>query len=175
MAENVATVRCERDKAIATLTLDNAARHNALGQAELDALSVQLDKLAADDSLRVLVLRGAGEKTFCAGAALDQLDGVNFDGDSFARVTQRLAELAIPTVCALNGNVFGAGVDLALACDFRIGLEGTRMRVPAAAIGACYPPASVQRIVAQLGVAAARRLLLAAEIFDDQLMLEHGF
>lgn len=160
---------------IARLTLDNPARHNALGQAELDSLERILAALDNEPALRVLLLTGRGEKTFCAGAALDQLDGVSFDGDSFARVTQRLADLTVPSVCALNGNVFGAGVDLALACDFRIGLERSRMRVPAAAIGACYPPASVQRMVAQLGVAASRRLLLAAETFDDAAMLACGF
>jgi len=81
----------------------------------------------------------------------------------------------VPTICALNGNVFGAGVELALSCDFRLGVEGSRLRVPAAAIGICYPSSGVQRLVQGLGVNLARRILLAAEEFDARAMLDMGF
>ncbi|NNC54416.1 MAG: enoyl-CoA hydratase/isomerase family protein [Pseudomonadales bacterium] len=169
------TVVFNKADGIATLMLNDAARHNALGHAELQQLDEALDAIAADTSLRAVLLTGAGAKTFCAGAALDQLDGVNFDGDTFAPITNKLAALPQPTLCALNGNVFGAGVDLALACDFRIGVSGSRLRVPAAVLGACYPPACVQRMVSQLGIAASRRLLLAAHTFDADEMLGCSF
>ncbi|MBT8150521.1 MAG: enoyl-CoA hydratase/isomerase family protein [Gammaproteobacteria bacterium] len=172
---NASTVILQCRDQVATLTLNDASRHNALGHAELGQLGDALDTIAGDASLRAVLLTGAGEKTFCAGAALDQLDGVHFDGDTFAPVTDKLAALPLPTVCALNGNVFGAGVDLALACDFRLGVVGSRMRVPAAVLGACYPPGCVQRMVAQLGVAASRRLLLMAETLDADAMLACGF
>ncbi|MBT8149307.1 MAG: enoyl-CoA hydratase/isomerase family protein [Gammaproteobacteria bacterium] len=175
MPQQATTINLFMREQVAYLTLDNEAKHNALGQYELDQLEVHLQAIAQQQDLRALVLTGAGSKTFCAGAALDQLDREHFNGDNFAKVTAALAGLELPTVCALNGNVFGAGVDLAIACDFRIGLRGTRMRVPAAAIGACYPPASIQRLVVELGTGAARRLLLLAETFDAQAMHGCGF
>ena len=169
------TVKYSSECGVVRLLLDCAERHNALGQHELDQLLAHLVVVANDTSARVVVLSGAGGKTFCSGAALDQLDGEQFNGDNFARVTGALASLTIPTVCALNGNVFGAGVDLALACDFRIGLTNSRMRIPASVIGVCYPPDSIHRITSELGAGVARRLLMLAETFDAQAMYDCGF
>jgi enoyl-CoA hydratase/carnithine racemase len=90
-------------------------------------------------------------------------------------MTADLANMAIPTVCALNGNVFGGGVELALSCDFRIGIEGSRMRVPAAAIGLCYPLSGIQRFVGTLGAQLAKRILVASEEFEAAAMLDIGF
>jgi enoyl-CoA hydratase/carnithine racemase len=131
--------------------------------------------VAADKQVRILVLTGAGGKTFCAGASLQELGAGEIDSDCFRATASQLAALAIPTLCALNGNVFGAGVELALSCDFRLGVEGSRMRVPAAEIGICYPSSGVERLVQGLGLNMARRILLAAEDFDARAMLEMGF
>jgi enoyl-CoA hydratase/carnithine racemase len=134
-----------------------------------------LENLIAEEQARVLVLTGAGDKTFCAGASLQQLDSGQISGEAFQAVTDRLAHLPIPTICALNGNVFGGGVEMALSCDFRVGIEGTRMRVPAAAIGLCYPLSGINRFVERLGVNLAKRILVASEEFDAEAMFEVGF
>ena len=169
------TILYSREGHVGRLVLNNPERHNALGQEQVQEIRRRLTEVSADEQVRVLILTGAGDKTFCAGASLEQLGAGVFSGDDFQTMTAQLAGLAIPTVCALNGNVFGAGVELALSCDFRIGIEGSRMRVPAAAIGICYPPSGIQRIVQALGVNTARRILLAAEEFDAQNMLATGF
>lgn len=169
------TVLYNRTGHIATLTLNNPERHNSLGQQELRLLTKYLDDIAGDSLVRVLVVTGAGEKTFCAGASLQELNSGQISGDTFQATTDRLAHLAVPTICAMNGNVFGGGVELALSCDFRIGVEGTRMRVPAAAIGLCYPLSGINRFVQRLGVNMAKRILVAAEEFDSDTMLETGF
>jgi enoyl-CoA hydratase len=160
---------------IGRLVLNNPGRHNSLGSEELRAIQGHLIEIEADSQLRVLIVTGSGEKTFCAGASLQQLGAGKIDGDSFQATTDQLADLAIPTICALNGNVFGGGVELALSCDFRVGIEGTRLRVPAAAIGLCYPLSGINRFVERLGVSKAKRLLLAAEQFSAEEMLEIGF
>ena len=169
------TILYSREGHVGRLVLNNPERHNALGQEQLQGIRQHLTAVSVDEQVRVLILTGAGDKTFCAGASLEQLGTGVFSGDDFQAMTAPLAGLAIPTVCALNGNVFGAGVELALSCDFRIGIEGSRMRVPAAAIGICYPPSGIQRIIEGLGVNTARRVLLAAEEFDAQNMLAAGF
>lgn len=169
------TILYGREGHVGRLVLNNPERHNALGHEELQEIQRHLTKVAADKQARVLIVTGAGEKTFCAGASLQQLGAGEFRSDDFQSMTAQLAGLAIPTVCALNGNVFGAGVELALSCDFRMGIEGSRMRVPAAAIGICYPPTGIQRLIQGVGLNATRRILLSAEEFDAQSMLAIGF
>lgn len=169
------TILYSRSGHIGLLTLNNPERHNSLGQEQLEAIQEFLTLIEADDQVRVLVVTGAGEKTFCAGASLDQLGAGQISGDCFQKTTDQLAQLPIPTICSLNGNVFGGGVELALSCDFRVGIEGTRMRVPAAAIGLCYPLSGINRFVERLGVNLAKRILVASEEFDADAMLEIGF
>ena len=169
------TILYSREGHIGRLTLNIPKRHNALGREQLVAIQQRLTAVAADPQVRVLVVTGAGDKTFCAGASLQELGAGEIGGDCFRTTTSQLASLPIPTICALNGNVFGAGVELALSCDLRLGVEGSRMRVPAAAIGICYPSSGVQRLVQALGVSVARRILLVAEEFDTRVMLETGF
>lgn len=159
---------------VGRLTLNNPDQHNSLGMEEFNAIQSHLTQISEDHHVRVLIVTGSGPKTFCAGASLKQLGSGQIDGDSFQNTTDQLAGLAIPTICALNGNVFGGGVELALSCDFRIGVQGTRMRVPAAAIGLCYPLSGIQRFVERLGINIAKRILVAAEEFDAQAMLKIG-
>lgn len=160
---------------MARVILNNPQRHNALGREQLEGIKLCLDEVASDRHIRVLVLSGAGSKTFCAGASLQELKDGHIGGDAFQTMTKQLADLSIPTICALNGDVFGGGVELAVSCDFRIGVAGSRMRVPAAEIGLCYPLCGINRIVEVLGGRAAMRILVAAEEFDDHGMRDIGF
>ncbi len=169
------TVLFETDGPVARLTLHNPGKHNSLGEAELGAIQNYLDQVAADSRIRVLVVTGSGDQTFCAGAALNQLGEGKISSDFFQATTDQLAALRVPTICALNGNVFGGGVELALSCDFRVGVVGSRMRVPAAQIGLCYPLSGINRFVERLGVNLAKRILVAAETFYADDMLAIGF
>ncbi len=169
------TILYSREGHVGRLTINTPERHNSLGREQLLGLQQHLAAVAADRQVRVLILTGAGDRTFCAGASLQELGAGEIGADCFRATTAQLVGLAIPTICALNGNVFGAGVELALSCDFRLGVEESRMRVPAAAIGICYPASGVQRLVQNLGIGVARRILLAAEEFDARAMLEIGF
>ncbi len=168
-------VQLDRDGHVARIVLNNPDKHNALGEEELSTLQNHLAEVEADTELRVLVVTGRGDKTFCAGAALHQLGSGRISGDFFQQTTDQLAALRVPTICALNGSVFGGGVELALSCDFRVGVLGARMRVPAAQIGLCYPISGINRFVERLGVNRAKRLLVAAEEFDTDGMLAIGF
>lgn len=169
------TILYKRDGHIAQLVLNNPAKHNALGREQLDAINEKLDQVAADPQIRVLIVTGSGEKTFCAGAALQELSAGDMADDAFQTMTSQLAGLAIPTICALNGNVFGGGAELAVSCDFRIGVEGCRMRVPAASIGLCYPLSGITRFVECLGVRVTKRILVASEEFPSSALLDIGF
>ena len=169
------TILYERTGHIGRLVLNNPGQHNALGQEQLAAIQQHLTTVSADEQVRVLIVTGWGDKTFCAGASLQQLGSGNLSGDQFQETTDMVAHLAIPTICAINGNVYGGGVELALSCDFRIGIAGSKLRVPAAAIGLCYPISGINRFVERLGVSTAKRMLLAAEDMEAETLLQLGF
>lgn len=169
------TILYERTGHVGRLVLNNPEKHNSLGREQIDAIRSCLTRVAADDQVRALIVTGAGAKTFCAGASLPELGNGDLGDDAFQQMAGQLADLAIPTICALNGNVFGGGVELALSCDFRIGVQDCHMRVPAAEIGLCYPLSGIQRFVATLGVNLAKRILVASESFDADTLLQIGF
>jgi enoyl-CoA hydratase/carnithine racemase len=169
------TILYSRIGHVGRLVLNNPQRHNSLGHEQLDAIKMHLTQVAVDRQVRVLIVTGTGEKTFCAGASLQELSDGHIGDDAFQKMTGQLADLVIPTICAMNGDVFGGGVELAVSCDFRIGIEGCRMRVPAAAIGLCYPLTGINRLVECLGVSLTKRILVAAEEFPANTLLEVGF
>ena len=163
------TISFSEEQGIATLTFDNPSRRNALGAAELDAIEGALASLSADT--RVLLITSSDDRIFCAGADLNQILDGTLDGDRFQSVTNQIAALPIPTIAVLTGNVFGGGAELALSCDFRLAREGIVLRIPAAAIGLCYPVEGIERLTRRLGPVLARRVLVAAETFSAEQML----
>jgi len=169
------TVIYQISDSVGELRIDREDRHNALGAEELDALESALDLVQEDREVRVLVVTGSGEKTFCAGAAIEDLNSGRITPTRFQAVMQRLADLPVPTIARLNGSVFGGGTELALSCDFRVGVSGTRLRVPAAALGLCYPPEGIARFVDKLGANTARRMLVASETFLADELFRVGF
>jgi len=169
------TILYSRTGYVGRLVLNNPERHNALGREQLDAIRAALVQVSLDPEVRVLIITGTGEKTFCAGASLHELSDGLLGDDDFQKMTGQLADLAIPTICAMNGDVFGGGAELAVSCDFRIGIEGSRLRVPAAAIGLCYPASGVSRFVEILGPGLSKRILVSAEEFAANTLLDVGF
>lgn len=159
----------------ATVTLNRPERHNSLSQADMAALTELLRQLDNEPELRVLVLRGAGEKSFCSGAYLNEVADRSFKGNPFEELTDAMENFRLPTICAFNGSVYGGGGELALCCDFRIGVEGMRMFVPPARLGIHYPEKGLGRYISRLGLNAAKRILLAVETFDAPQLLQIGF
>jgi enoyl-CoA hydratase/carnithine racemase len=160
---------------IACIRLDNPAKHNALTVADINCFIAHLETIEETPAIRVLVVTGSGDKTFCAGASLEELSSGTLNSKHFERLTDRLASLTIPTLCALNGSAFGGGAEMGLCCDFRIGVHGMMLMVPAARFGLCYPPSGIQRYVQSLGLTAAKRLLVTSEEFDGDSLLGLGY
>jgi len=163
------------DGPVARLTLDYPERHNALTRSGLEQMHARLGHIESNPAIRVLIIGGAGNRTFCAGAALDQVQAGVIDGEAFQRMADRLAALPIPKIAAMNGSAYGGGVELGLCCDFRCGVEGMKIRVPAASFGLCYPPNGIHRFVTRLGVDAAKRILVATETLDAAELLRIGY
>lgn len=175
--------------AIATLTLRRPAQRNRLETDDLHALLAHFDTVNRDEAIRVLVLTaditGQPRPVFSAGYDLGAFDG-SVDAAAqlgehaqsgpglFERVANALAMLRPITVGAINGSVYGGANDLVLACDLAVGLVGTELRMPAAALGLHYYPSGLQRYVAKLGPAGAKEAFLTARALSAERMQQLG-
>jgi enoyl-CoA hydratase len=166
----------------ATIRLNRPREHNRIEPGDLAVLRETFTRIDREPSIRVLVLTGTG-KSFSSGyhiGALVERHGGKEPASpeeevSFESVVDRLEALRVPTIAALQGSVYGGATDLALACDFRIGVEGMRMLMPAASLGIVYYPSGIERYVSRLGVAAAKRLFLTAEPIEAEEMRRIGY
>jgi enoyl-CoA hydratase/carnithine racemase len=161
--------------AVAHITLNRPDRHNALEAQDIELFRSCLATVEADEQVRVLVVTGSGSRTFCAGASLKQMNTGAMSGDVFETLTNDLAALRVPTVCAVNGGVYGGGAEIALCCDFRIGVTTSTLSVPAARLGICYPVSGLRRYVERLGLGAAQRILVANEELGADELRDLGF
>src|SRR5882724_7387161 len=171
----------ELNGARANIRLNRPKHLNRLQADDLETLKKLFDRIEADPAIRVLVLTGTG-RAFSAGydlnsvaeratSALEQ----NSAGSAFEVVVNRLEDLAVPSICRLNGGVYGGSTDLALACDFRIGVDTAEMFMPAARFGLHYYKSGIERYVSRLGADNARKLFLTAQKIEASEMLRIGY
>ena len=180
-AATASTPLLEINGARATIRLNRPKHLNRLQPDDLDALLTLFDRIEADPAIRVLVLTGTG-RAFSAGYDLGSIaeraagpPEQQSAGSTFEVVVNRLEDLGIPTICRLNGGVYGGSTDLALACDFRIGVDSGEMFMPAARLGLHYYKSGIVRYVSRLGVDNAKKLFLTAQKIDAPEMLRIGY
>ncbi len=179
-SDAASTPLLELSGARATIRLNRPKHLNRLQPDDLEALLKLFDQIEADAAIRVLVLTGTG-RAFSAGYDLgsiaERADNAQEQtaGSAFEVVVNRLEDLAVPTICRLNGGVYGGSTDLALACDFRIGVDTAEMFMPAARLGLHYYKSGIGRYVSRLGVDNAKRLFLTAEKIGAAEMLRIGY
>jgi enoyl-CoA hydratase len=159
----------------ATITINRPDKHNALEVGDLAALEDLLGRADAEEGLRVLVLTGTGEKSFCSGVAIGDIAGTDWRETPLGRLTMRMERVRIPTIAALNGGTYGGAVDLALACDFRIGVSGMALSIPPAKLGIAYYAEGCRRAIDRLGLSVAKRLFLLADRIEAEELLAIGY
>ena len=167
-------VRTEVSGAIGRLTLNRTAKRNALDLAGIECLRDSIHRLASERRIRAVIVDG-GEGVFCAGLEFSDIFRIDGRNNPFTAACDELAALPAPTVCAVCDGAYGAGADLALACDFRVGSTECRVRVPAAALGVHYDSSGIARAVRTIGLQGARRVFLAAETLHAEELLRMGF
>lgn len=167
MPTDTGMLRVERDDGVLRLVLNRPDRRNALHPEQLAQL---IDVVAgAPDDVRLLTLAGAGEAAFSAGFDLKVLAAADRDERPSEKVFQAAAALVacrVPTLAVVRGFCLGAGFDLAMACDFRIGTPDARFGVPAVRIATVYEPRSVDRIRRLLGPTVTKELFVLGREFD---------
>ena len=163
----------ERAEGVVVLTLNRPERRNAIDPALRDALAAALDAAATDPAVRGIVLTGAGG-AFCAGGDLDRFDDLH-DARAYRHVSHRLTDLIEsierlekPVVAAIDGVAVGAGVTLALACDWRVGAPTARLLFRDGRIGLVPTHGGLTRLVKLLGLARAKEVLLGGDDLDAE-------
>lgn len=160
------------DGAVATITMQRPDKANRLTPDDLDAVYSHIAAVNAIPEVLVLRLQ-AGGKYFCSGFDVGQVGQKLTVG--FGTMVDAL-ELARPvTIAVIQGGVYGGAMDMALACDFRMGVTSADMFNPAARLGLHYYATGLQRYVERMGLNAAKRLYLTAERIDAQEMLRIGY
>ena len=162
---------------IALLTLNAPRKRNAIDQAMVNRMHEVLDDLARREDLAAVVITGAGEKAFAAGAdigqllertAADALAGIN------SGLFTRVEELPVPVIAAIRGYALGGGCELALACDLRIAGHSTRMGQPEVKLGIIPGAGGTYRLPRLVGVGKARELIYTGRIVDATECLRIG-
>lgn len=179
---DVSGLLVQRDQAVLTVTFNRPAQHNAMTWAMYDGLFAACEEADRSQSIAAMVLRGAGGKAFVSGTDIGQFaefrdgaDGVAYE-NRIARVVNRLEDVSVPTVAAVNGLCLGGGLAIAAACDLRVATQSARFGVPIArTLGNCLSMNSYSLIVSQLGPARALDLLLRARLLSAQDAHMAGF
>ncbi len=169
-------IRVDKEGPRWTVTLNRPGKANALTLSMLKELSQTFADARRDAGLRVLVVTGAGERAFCAGADLAQAagdDGLTIS-PIWEQVSNRLARLPVLTIAALNGTVAGGGFGVTLACDLRVAVPGAGFFYPVLANGFLPQPSDVRRMSELIGPARARMILMAGQKLKSDEALACG-
>ncbi len=175
MSPKPVTVLKEGD--VAEVTIDRREKRNALNLETVKALHRAFEDLAGDETVRAVVLAGAGERAFVAGAdiaelerrgALESLAGIN------ARLFTRIEEHPVPVVAAVRGWALGGGMELAMACDLRIAGKSARFGQPELRLGILPAAGGMHRLPALAGMGVAKDLILTGRILSAEEALCFG-
>ncbi len=172
------TVHLVRMDKLAVVTLDRPEALNALSFSLLRELAAAFDETAAGDA-RALLITGAGDRAFCAGADVTELMGRPLqaarDGAVLGQaVMAKLDTLPIPSIALINGYAFGGGLELALACTFRLAASGARLGLPEIKLGLIPGYGGTQRLPRLVGAARALEMILTGRTVAAEEALAIG-
>jgi len=163
----------EREDGVAILTINRPQALNALNEQVLEELSRALEEVAGDPEVRVLIITGAGDRAFVAGADIRHMRDLDVAGArSFAERGQRvlgyIENMDKVVIAAINGYCLGGGCELAMACDIRLAARGARLGQPEVTVG--VPPGfgATQRLPRLVGLGKAKELILTGEMVDAE-------
>ena len=166
----------EMDGAIATLTINRPDKRNAVNNATVEELDQALDQVEANQDLRVLILTGAGEKAFVAGADIKELDRRDtILGRTETRRRQevytRIEQLDIPSIAAINGWALGTGLELTMVCTLRVASSSAKMGQPEVKLGIIPGAGGTYRLPRLVGMGRAMEMILTGEpVTADQAL-----
>jgi enoyl-CoA hydratase len=173
------SIDVERDGGLATVTVNRPDALNALDVEHAQALRGQLEDLAADETARVVVLTGAGEKSFIAGADIKYMQGLGTLearrwGELGHACGHLLETMPKPTIAAINGYALGGGLELALACDLRVAAASAKLGQPEINLGILPGWGGSIRLARTTTLGFAKELIYTGRTIDAAEALERG-
>lgn len=170
-----------KDGAIGWITFNNPERRNAVSMAMWEALAEIVRDFEQDDAIRVIVLKGAGDKAFVSGADISEFEEkrsspetTKIYNQASAKANEALMRAGKPTIAMIRGYCIGGGVSVALSCDMRIAAEDARFGVPAAKLGLGYEARGVRKLMDVVGPSFAKEIFYTARQFTAQEALAMG-
>jgi enoyl-CoA hydratase/carnithine racemase len=168
---------------VCTLILNRPEKRNSLTPDLLNDLTRTLENLTKTDTVRALIIRGAGDNAFCAGFDLGVLPTGEAakNGQSakklnpFEEAMKAIGDFPYPVIAMLNGYAFGGGCDLAVSCDIRIGADDIKIGMVPAKLGVVYSAAGLSRFIAVLGLARTKELFFTGRHYSAAALKEIGF
>lgn len=172
-------IQLEKEETIAILTVNRPDRLNAIDNATVEEIDAAIAQVEAGKDLRVLILTGAGEKAFVAGADIKELslrDRINGRTDTRRRqeIYTRIEQLEIPSIAAINGFAFGTGLELAMACTLRIASATAKLGQPEVKLGIIPGAGGTQRLPLLVGRGVAMEMILTGEPINAEQALKIG-
>lgn len=170
----------EIENKIAAVTLNRPQALNALNKDLLNELSTFLDEAEKNDEIRVIILTGSGEKSFVAGADIKEFsDFIGSQGEELARkgqemVFNKVENFSKPIIAAVNGFALGGGLELAMACHFRIASDNAKLGLPEVTLGLIPGYGGTQRLPKLVGKGRAAQMIFTAEMISAQRAYEIG-
>lgn len=172
-------INFEIKERVATITFNRPKALNALNRALLNEFAAALDRVAESEDVHVLVLTGSGDKAFVAGADITEINQLSpLGAKHFARrgleAINRLPQLAIPVIAAVNGYALGGGTEMALACDFIYAAETAHFGLPEINLGIIPGFGGTQRLARLIGPNMAREMIYTGKMIDAAQALQLG-
>ncbi|MBX9970747.1 enoyl-CoA hydratase/isomerase family protein [Priestia aryabhattai] len=164
-------IKVEKDEFVGTITIDRQRVRNALNKATIDELQVAVGELEEDPKLRIILITGAGEKAFVAGADIKELhERTMLEAlvPGMQKVYREIEQSSKVTIAVINGHALGGGFELALACDLRVVANHAKMGLPELNLAIIPGAGGTQRLMRIVGKGRALEMILTGKIIDGQ-------
>lgn len=179
--DEVRKIFAEKEGALGWIVFNQPEKRNAMSLEMWEGLPGLMQAHEADPEVRVICLRGAGDKAFISGADISQFEKLRSDmaqsqayNAATERATNALKNSSKPTVAVIQGFCFGGGMGVASSCDLRVAAADALFRIPAARLGLSYGFAGIQHLISLVGAAHAREIFLTASVYPADEMLRMG-
>lgn len=177
---NFENILVHKKNSLAQITINRPRKLNALNKSTINELSLAFKELEDDNSIRVIILTGSGEKAFVAGADISEFAHFTVDeGRGLAKIGQELLfdyveNLSTPVIAALNGFALGGGLELAMCCHFRIASDNAKMGLPEVSLGVIPGYGGTQRLPQLVGKGKAMEMIMTAGMISAKEAKEYG-
>jgi methylglutaconyl-CoA hydratase len=172
-------LKITKEKGIVTCILNRVEKSNSINRELLQSILSELNAIQNDNEIKCFVIKGEGNKVFCAGADLEERLSMNQTEifnflDSFRLALNKIESLPFPTIACMNGSAFGGGLELALACDIRILKRGAYIGLTETKLGIIPGAGGTQRLSRLIGISKAKDLIFRGARIDWELAEKYG-